>query len=125
MEVYRMGACCGMSPAASLMKLHIQLHGGNCVDSHKAVVLVLPQWWKDVLRQVYWSCKGVGITLDSELVLEACEHLGQYSSEAGVTISWCAPGSVSLESATELGGHVWKDTQAWKGWGTLAWVDSA
>ena len=48
----------------------------------------------------------------------------QYSSEVGVTISWCAPGSVSLESVTELGGCVWKDTQAWKGRGTLAWVDS-
>ena len=23
----------------------MQLHGGNCVDSFKAVVLGLPQWW--------------------------------------------------------------------------------
>ena len=53
MEVYRMGACSGMSPTASLMKLHIQLQGGGCVDSCKAVVLILPQWWKDMLRQVY------------------------------------------------------------------------
>ena len=37
-----MGVGSGMSLAASLMKLHIQLHGGNCVDSCKAVVLVLP-----------------------------------------------------------------------------------
>ena len=64
-----MGACCAMSPVALLMKLHIQLHGGNCVDSCKAVVLVLPQWWEDVLRQVYWSYKGVGIILGSKLVL--------------------------------------------------------
>ena len=60
----------------------------------------------------------MGITLDSELVLEGCEHLGQYSSEAGMTINWCAPGLASLKSATELGGHVWKHTQAWKGQGT-------
>ena len=65
------------------------------------------------------------MTLDSRLVLEGCEHLGGYSSEAGATISWCAPGSASLESITELGGHVWRDTQAWKGWDTLVWVDSA
>ena len=67
----------------------------------------------------------MGITLDSRLVLEGCEHLGGYSSEAGATISWCAPGSASLESVTELGGHAWRDTQAWKGWGALVWVDSA
>ena len=66
----------------------------------------------------------MGITLDSRLVLEGCEHLGGYSSEVGATISWCAPGLVSLESITELGGHVWRDTQARKGWGTLVWVDS-
>ena len=34
-----MGAGCEMSPTASLMKLHIQLQGGSCVDSCKAVVL--------------------------------------------------------------------------------------
>ena len=68
----------GMSPTASLMKLCMQLQGCSCVDSCKAVVLVLPQWWKDVLRQVYWSWKGVGITLGSKLVLEGCgDHLGQ------------------------------------------------
>ena len=39
-----------VSPTASLMELPMQLHGGNCVDSFKAVVLVLPQWWEDVLR---------------------------------------------------------------------------
>ena len=103
----------------------MQLHGGNCVDNFKAVVLGLPQWWEDVFREIYWSWKGVGITLGSKLVLEGCEHLGEYSSEAGATISWCAPGLASLESITELGGHVWRDTQAWKGWGTLDWVDSA
>ena len=112
-----------MSPTASLMELSMQLHGGNCVDSFKAVVLGLPQWWEDVLREIYWSWKGVGITLDSRLVLEGCEYLGEYSSETGATICWCAPGLVSLESVTELGGCVWKDTQAWKGWGTLVWVD--
>ena len=42
----------GMSPTASLMKLYMQLQGGNCVDSSEAVVLDLPQWWKDVLREV-------------------------------------------------------------------------
>ena len=164
----------------------MQLHGGNCVDSFKAVVLGLPQWWEDMLRKVYWSWKGVGITLgsklvlegcehligyspeacttirwsvpgldsdsrslgfatvveghakidilvlegcgvtlDSRLVLDGCEHLGGYSFEMGATISWCAPGLVSLKSITELGGHVWRDTQAWKGQGTLVWVDSA
>ena len=113
-----------VSPTASLMELSMQLHGGNCVDSFKAVVLGLPQWWEDVLRKIYWSWKGVGITLDGMLVLEGCEHLGWYSSGAGTTISWCAPGSASLESITELGGCVWRDTQAWKGWGTLVWVDS-
>ena len=112
-----------MSPTASLMELSMQLHGGNCVDSFKAVVLGLPQWWEDVLREIYWSWKGVGITLDSRLVLEGCEHLGEYSSETGATIRWCAPGLVSLESVTGLGGCVWKDTQAWKGLGTLVWVD--
>ena len=30
------------SPTASLMELSTQLHGGSCVDSFKAVVLVLP-----------------------------------------------------------------------------------
>ena len=127
-----------VSPAASLMELSMQLHGGNCVDSFKAVVLVLPQWWEDALREIYWSWKGVGITLgsklilegcgvtlDSRLVLKGCEHLGGYSSEVGMTISWWAPGLASLESITELGGHVWRDTQAWKGQGTLVWVDSA
>ena len=58
-----------VSSAASLMELSMQLHGGNCVDSFKAVVLVLPQWWEDILREVYWSWKGVGITLGSKLVL--------------------------------------------------------
>ena len=32
---------------------------------------------------------------------------------------------MSLETITELGGCVWRDTQAWKGWDTLVWVDSA
>ena len=113
-----------VSSTASLMELSMQLHGGNCVDSFKIVVLGLPQCWEDMLREIYWSWKGVGITLDSRLVLEGCEHLGEYSSEAGATISWCAPGSVSLESITELEGHIWRDTQAWKGWDTLVWVDS-
>ena len=113
-----------VSSTASLMELSMQFHGGNCVDSFKARVLGLPQWWEDVLREIYWSWKGVGITLDSRLVLEGCEHLGGYSSGTDTTISWCAPGSVSLESVTELGGCVWRDTQAWKGWGTLVWVDS-
>ena len=91
----------------------MQLHGGSCVDSFKAVVLGLSWWWEDVLRKVYWSWKGVGITLgsklvlegcgvtldsklvlegcgvtlNSKLVLEGCEHLGEYSSEVCMTIS--------------------------------------
>ena len=86
---------------------------GVTVDSWKAVVLVLPQWWKDILREVYWSWKGVGITLGSKLVLEGCrvnldsrlvlerwEHLGGYSSEMVTTISWWTPGLVSLKSIT-------------------------
>ena len=67
-----------VSPTASLMELVMQLHGGGCVDSFKAVVLGMPQWWEDVLRKVYWSWKGVGITLGSKLVREGCRgHLGQ------------------------------------------------
>ena len=74
-----------MSPAASLMKLPMQLRGGSCVDSCKAVVLVLPQWWEDMLREVYWSCKGMGITLGSKLVLEGCgDHLGQLTGPGRV-----------------------------------------
>ena len=114
-----------VSLTASLMRLYLQLHGGSCVDSCKAVVLVLPQWCEDVLSKVYWSWKGVGITLgsklvlegcrvtlDSGLVLEGCEHLGEYSFEAGANISWWAPGSASLKSITVLGGCVWRDIQA-------------
>ena len=91
-----------------------------CSDRHTGPGRVWGLPWA-----VNWSLKGVEITLDSRLVLEGCEHLGGYSSEAGTTISWCAPGSVNLRSVTELGGCVWRDTQAWKGWGTLDWVDSA
>ena len=65
LKVYRMGVGSAMNPAASLMKLHMQLHGGNCVDI-KALALVLSQWWEDILREVCWSCKGVGITLGSK-----------------------------------------------------------
>ena len=97
-----------VSFTASLMELSMQLHGGNCVDSFKAVVLGLPQWWEDVLREIYWSWKGVGITLDSGLVLEGCEHL-----------AWQA--SSPSQGWEDMSG----DTQSWKGWGTLAWVDSA
>ena len=105
-----------VSPTASLMELSVcSFMGDSCVDSCKAVVLGLPQWWEDMLREIYWSWKGVGITLDSRLVLEGCEHLGGYSSYVGATISWCAPGLASLESITELGGRVWRDTQDWKG----------
>ena len=122
-----------VSPTASLMELSICSFMG---DSCKAVVLVLPQWRMYSERYtgpgrvwgspwaVNWSWKGVGITLDSRLVLEGCEHLGGYSSEVGMTTSWCAPGLASLKSITELGERVWRDTQAWKGWGTLVWVDS-
>ena len=67
-----------LSSATSLMELSVQLHGGSCVDSFKAVVLGLPQWWEDMLRERYWSWEDVGITLGSKLVLEGCgDHLGQ------------------------------------------------
>ena len=53
-----------VNSTASLMELSMQLHGGNCVDSFKARVLGLPQWWEDMLRDI--------------LVLEGCgDHLGQ------------------------------------------------
>ena len=52
-------------PTASLMELFMQLHGGSCVDSFKAVVVGLPQRWEDIHMEIYWSCKGVGITLGS------------------------------------------------------------
>ena len=55
-----MGVGHEMSLPVSLMKLHLQLQGGSCVDSCKAVVLVLPQWWEDMLREVNWSWKGGG-----------------------------------------------------------------
>ena len=62
---------------------------------------------------VNWSWKGVGITLDSKLVLEGCEHLGEYSSEACMTISWSVPGlesdSSSLDFATVVGGCTQRD----------------
>ena len=127
-----------VSPTASLMELSMQLHGGNCVDSFKAVVLGLPQWWEDVLREIYWSWKGVGITLGSKLVLEGC--VGSpwtvgwswkgVSTLESILLMWAQPSAgvhqaQQVESITELGGHVWRDTQAWKGWGTLVWVDSA
>ena len=67
-----------VSPTASLMELFMQLHGGNCVDSFKAVVLGLPQWWGTCSERytgpgrvwgspwaVNWSWKGVW------------DHLGQ------------------------------------------------
>ena len=123
-----------VSPTASLMRLSMQLHGGSCVDSFRAVVLGLPQWWEDVLRKVYWSWKGVGVTLDSKLVLEGCgvtsdsrlvlegcEHLGGYSSEAGMTISWSAPGSESdsrsLGFVTVVEGHTQRDILVLEGCG--------
>ena len=112
-----------VSPAASLMELSMQLHGANCVDSFKAVVLGFATVVEGCVQIDILVLEGGGVILDSRLVLEGCEHLGRYSSEAGTTISWWAPGLASLESITELG--VWRDTQAWKGWGTLVWVDSA
>ena len=80
-----------VSPTASLMELSMQLHGGNCADSFKAVVLGLPQWWEDVLREIYWSWKGVGITLGSKLVLEGCVG-------SPWTVGWSWKGVSTLES---------------------------
>ena len=79
-----------VSSTASLMELSMQLHGGNCVDSFKAVVLGLPQWWEDVLREIYWSWKGVGITLGSKLVLEGCVG-------SPWTVDWSWKGVSTLE----------------------------
>ena len=68
-----------VSPTASVMELSIcSFMGDSWVDSCKAVVLGLPQWWRDMPREIYWSWKGVGITLDSKLILEGCgDRLGQ------------------------------------------------
>ena len=53
-----------VSPTASLMKLSMQLHGGNCVDSFKAVIR-------------FATVVG-GRTQRYILVLEECgDHLGQ------------------------------------------------
>ena len=42
------------SSTASLMELSIcSFMGDSCVDNCKAVVLGLPQWWEDVLREIY------------------------------------------------------------------------
>ena len=79
-----------VSPAASLMELFMQLHGGCCVDSFKAVVLGLPQWWEGMLREIYWSWKGVGITLGSKLVLEGCVG-------SPWTVGWSWKGVSTLE----------------------------
>ena len=86
-----MGVGSGKWLTASIQEAAHVASEGSWLDRCKAVVLVLPQWWEDVLREVNWSWKG-GV------------HLGQYSSEAGMTNSWSAPGSASLESPTELGG---------------------
>ena len=79
-----------VSPTASLMELFMQLHGGYCVDSFKAIVLGLPQWWEDMLREIYWSWKGVGITLGSKLVLEGCVG-------SPWTVGWSWKGVSTLE----------------------------
>ena len=77
-----------VSSTTSLMELSMQLHGGGCVDSFKAIVLVLPQWWEDVLREIYWSWKGVEITLGSKLVLEGVGSLGQWAGPGRVWAPW-------------------------------------
>ena len=59
----------------------------------------MPQWQKDMLREVKLVLEEWGV------------HLGQCSSEVGVTISWSVPGSPSLGSATKLGGHDWKTSR--------------
>ena len=69
-----------------------------------------------------WSWKGVGITLDNKLVLKGCEFtldsilLRQVKPSAGVYQAW------QVESATGLGGCVWKDIQAWKSWEYLGLI---
>ena len=82
-----------MCPTASPQEAAHAALEDSWLDSCKVVVLVLPQWWKDIK-----SGPGrVGV------------HLGQYSSEVGMTSIWSAPGSANLESATGLGGCDWKD----------------
>ena len=62
-----------VSPTASLMRLFMQLHGGNCVDSFKAVVLGLPQWWEDVFRenklQGFQHWYPFSLTVDTTILL--------------------------------------------------------
>ena len=86
-----MGVGSGMCLTASLLEAAHAALEGSWLDSCKAVILVLPQWWEDMLGEVNWSWKGL--------------HLGQYFSEAGAITSWSVPGLASLESATELEGH--------------------
>ena len=106
-----------VSPTASLMELLVQLHGGYCVDSFKAVVLGLPQWCEDVLREIYQSWKGVGITLGSKLVLEGC--VGSpwtvgwswkgVSTLEGILLRWAQP-SAGVHQAQ----RVLRPSQSWE-----------
>ena len=59
-EVYRMGVGSEMCLTASLQEAAHAASEGSWLDGYKAVVLVLPQWWEDVLREVNWSWKGGG-----------------------------------------------------------------
>ena len=96
----------------------MQLHGGNCVDSFKAVVLGLPQWWENMLREIYWSWKGVGIMLGSKLVLEGC--VGSpwtvgwswkgVSTLEGILLGWAQPSAgVHLAQRVSSLSQSWED----------------
>ena len=106
-----------VSPTASLMELLVQLHGGYCVDSFKAVVLGLPQWWEDVLREIYQSWRGVGITLGSKLVLEGCVgspwtvgwSWKDVSTLEGILLRWAQP-SAGVHQAQRVS----RPSQSWE-----------
>ena len=67
-EVYRMGVGSRMCRTAPLQEAVHTTSEGSLLDSCKAVVLVLPQWWEDMLREVNLVLEGWGFTLDSALL---------------------------------------------------------
>ena len=55
-----MGVGSGMCLTASLQEAAHAASEESWLDSFKTVVVVLPQWWEDVLREINWSWKGGG-----------------------------------------------------------------
>ena len=55
-----MGVGSGICPTASLQEAAHAALEGSWLDHCKAVVLVLPQWWDDMAREVIWSLEGGG-----------------------------------------------------------------